>query len=198
MRAAGRADNGRMSVFLETGRLRLRRFAPGDADRLYELDSDPEVMRYINGGQPTPRAEVSDDLLPFLLACYDRFPGGLGYWAAEARSTGDFLGWFQFRPVPEAGVELGYRLRRAAWHAGYATEGSRALVRKGFAELGADRVFASTMAANVASRRVMEKCGLVFERTFATDRVPAPDGSPQDAVEYALTRAQWRAGPGAA
>jgi RimJ/RimL family protein N-acetyltransferase len=187
-----------MSVFLETERLRLRRFGPGDGDRLVELDSDPEVMRFINGGKPTPPEEIRDDLLPFLLTCCDQFEGGLGYWAAEARPSGDFLGWFQFRPVPEAGVELGYRLRRAAWGAGYATEGSRALVRKGFAELGLDRVFASTMAANAASRRVLEKCGLAYVRTFPTDRVPAPDGSPQDAVEYALTRAQWLAGPGAA
>jgi RimJ/RimL family protein N-acetyltransferase len=185
-----------MPSFLETGRLRLRRFTPGDVDQLCDLDADPEVMRYVNGGQPTPRDEIRDDILPFLLACYQRF-GGLGYWAAETRAGGEFLGWFQFRPVPGAGVELGYRLRRAAWHAGYATEGSRALVRKGFAELGLDRVFASTMAANIASRRVMEKCGLVYVRTFPTDRVPAPDGSPQDAVEYALTRQQWRAGPGA-
>ena len=187
-----------MLVFAETSRLRLRQFTPDDVDRLVELDSDPEVMRYINGGRPTPRAEVRDEILPFLLGCYERFEGGLGYWAAQARVTGDFLGWFQFRPVPGAGVELGYRLRRAAWGAGYATEGSRALLRTGFAELGVDRVFASTMAVNAASRRVMDKCGLQLVRTFRTDRVPAPDGSAQDAVEYALTRPQWLAGPGRA
>jgi RimJ/RimL family protein N-acetyltransferase len=182
-------------IFLETSRLRLRRFTAGDVDRLCDLDADPEVMRYINGGQPTPRDEVRDEIIPIYLEYYERF-GGLGYWAAETRAAGDFLGWFQFRPVPGTGVELGYRLRRAAWHAGYATEGSRALIRKGFAELGLDRVFAGTMAANTASRRVMEKCGLVLVRSFPTDRVPAPDGSAQDAVEYELTREQWQAGPG--
>jgi RimJ/RimL family protein N-acetyltransferase len=182
-----------MSIFLETGRLTLRRFTPTDVDHLTSLDSDPEVTRFVNGGQPTPRAEVRDRIIPYFLDCYERF-GGLGYWAAEARATGDFLGWFQFRPVPDAGVELGYRLRRSAWHAGYATEGARAILRTGFTERGVDRVFARTLAANTASRRVLEKCGLVFVRAFRTDRAPAPDGSGPDAVEYALTRPVWEAG----
>ena len=179
-----------MSIFLATRRLTLRRFTAADVDLLTELNSDPEVMRYINGGQPTPRAEVRDRIIPNFLDCYERF-GGLGYWAAEATATGDFLGWFQFRPA-DAGVELGYRLRRAAWHAGYATEGSRAILRKGFTDCGVDRVFARTLAANTASRRVLEKCGLTLARAFDTGRGPA-DGSGPDAVEYALTRSAWAA-----
>jgi RimJ/RimL family protein N-acetyltransferase len=185
-----------MSIFLATDRLTLRRFTPADADRLTDLDSDPEVTRFVKDGQPTPRAEVRDRIIPYFLDCYERFDG-LGYWAAEATATGDFLGWFQFRPVPEAGVELGYRLRRAAWHAGYATEGSRAILRKGFTECGVERVFARTLAANTASRRVLEKCGLTFVRAVRTDRVPAhgsgPDAVPPDAAEYALTRPAWEA-----
>jgi RimJ/RimL family protein N-acetyltransferase len=88
-------------------------------------------------------------------------------------------------------VELGYRLRRSAWGKGYATEGSRALIAKGFAELGVERVYATTMVVNVASRRVMEKAGLRFVRTF---RQPWPDhidGEEKGDVEYALSRAQW-------
>ena len=186
-----------MSIFLATRRLTLRRFTAADVDLLTELNSDPEVMRYINGGQPTPRAEVRDRIIPNFLDCYERF-GGLGYWAAEATATGDFLGWFQFRPVPDAGVELGYRLRRAAWHRGYATEGSRAILRKGFTDCGVERVFARTLAANTASRRVLEKCGLVFVRTFRVDGPPGPGGSGSggpalDAIEYALTRPAWEA-----
>jgi RimJ/RimL family protein N-acetyltransferase len=186
-----------MSIFLETDRLTLRRFTPANADLLADLNSDPEVMRFISGGQPTPRAEARDRIIPYFLDCYERFDG-LGYWAAEASATGDFLGWFQFRPVPDAGVELGYRLRRAAWHAGYATEGSRAILRQGFTECGVERVFARTLAANTASRRVLEKCGLTFVRAFRAGRVPAdgpgPDAAEPDTVEYALTRPAWEAG----
>ena len=106
-----------MQVFLETGRLILRRFTDDDVDLLVELDADPEVMRYINGGEPTSRAEVADEVLPAFLGYYERYPG-YGFWAAIEKSTGDFLGWFHFRPK-EGGFadepELGYRLLRSAW-----------------------------------------------------------------------------------
>jgi RimJ/RimL family protein N-acetyltransferase len=84
-----------------------------------------------------------------------------------------FLGWFAFPPKPDDApgvVELGYRLRRSAWGLGYATEGSRALIAKGFAELGATRMYAETMVVNTPSRRVMEKPGLVLVRTFHHDQ----------------------------
>ena len=89
-------------------------------------------------------------------------------------------------------VELGYRLRKSFWGKGYATEGSRALIDKGFAELGVQRVAAFTMVVNVASRRVMEKAGLTPRtRTF---HQPWPDyieGEEEGDVEYALLRSEW-------
>jgi RimJ/RimL family protein N-acetyltransferase len=91
------------------------------------------------------------------------------------------------------GVELGYRLRRDSWGKGYATEGSIALIRKGFTELGVHRVFAETMAVNVGSRRVMEKAGLRYVRTFHQDWPERIPGDEHGDVEYALTRAEWLA-----
>src|SRR4051794_1230306 len=160
-----------MSIFLETSRLTLRRFTEADEDNLVELDGDPEVMRFINGGEATPREEVRSRILPILFDYYERFEG-LGFWAAEERSTGRFLGWFHFRPHKDEDgeVELGYRLRRPAWGKGYATEGSRALVRKGFTESGVERVVAETMAVNLGSRRVMEKAGRPDARTHLPPR----------------------------
>jgi RimJ/RimL family protein N-acetyltransferase len=182
-----------MRVFLETDRLLLRRFTEADVDNLVELDSDPEVMRFINGGRPTSREEVRNDILPAFLAYYQRF-AGYGFWAAVEKSTGEFLGWFHFRPPPDADVddvELGYRLRRSAWGKGYATEGSRGLIRKGFTELGVQRVFAETMAVNLASRRVMEKAGLRLVRTFHQPWPDHIDGEEHGDVEYALRKADW-------
>ena len=108
-----------MVIYLETDRLVLRRFTAGDVDAIVELDSDPAVMRFINGGRPTPRAEVEDEILPFWLAYHDH-DLGYGFWAAIEKSTGQFLGWFHFRPhhgrmtnAGPGGVELGYRLRRS-------------------------------------------------------------------------------------
>ena len=89
-------------------------------------------------------------------------------------------------------VELGYRLRKSAWGKGYATEGSRALICKGFTEFGVQRVVAEAMAVNLASRRVMEKAGLTLVRTV---RQPWPypiEGQELGDVEYALTKADWQ------
>ena len=85
-----------LHILLETGRLRLRRFVPADADLLVALDADPEVMRYITYGQPTPRSAYVETYLPRWFAIYQAQPG-LGYFAAERRDTGEFLGWFHLR-----------------------------------------------------------------------------------------------------
>ena len=184
-----------MRVFLETDRLVLRRFTAADVDNLVELDGDPEVMRFVNGGRPTSREAIEHEILPRFLHYYERF-AGYGFWAAVEKSTGAFLGWFHFRPLEGADPdepELGYRLRRAAWGKGYGTEGSRALIRKGFAELGVRRVVASTMAVNAASRRVMEKAGLRLVRTYHDDWPEPIPGAEQGAVEYALSKTEWEA-----
>src|SRR5947209_11586627 len=98
-------------------------------------------------------------------------------------------------------VALGYRLRRAVWGQGYATEGARALIRKGFTELGVQRVFATTYQDNFASRRVMEKAGLRLVRTYrmtvaellatGTFHITSEDLWDGDDVEYALLKADW-------
>ncbi|GAA5052133.1 RimJ/RimL family protein N-acetyltransferase [Thermocatellispora tengchongensis] len=186
-------------VHLETERLVLRRLTPGDAGALLALHADPEVMRYLTGGRPATREEVEGVTLPRMLAYYERYPA-FGYWAADRKGSGEFLGWFHFRPAegaPPGEIELGYRLHRAAWGKGYASEGSRALIRKGFTELGVERVVAQTMAVNLGSRRVMEKCGLRFVRAFHHDWPEPIPGSEHGEVEYALTRADWEAGPAA-
>jgi RimJ/RimL family protein N-acetyltransferase len=195
-------QNGRVQIFLETERLTLRRFTEADVEHLVDLDSDLEVLRYINGGTPTPRDVIEREILPRFLAYYDRY-NGYGFWAAIERTTGEFLGWFCLHPEDEDKdrVALGYRLRRSAWGKGYATEGAQALIRKGFTELGMRRVFAGTYEYNVASMRVMEKVGMKLVRVYrptpeqlasAKTFVATPgviwDGND---VEYELGRDDW-------
>jgi RimJ/RimL family protein N-acetyltransferase len=182
-----------MRVFLETERLLLRRFTESDVANLHDLDGDPEVMRFVNGGKPVSRDVIREETLPRFLRAYERFEG-FGVWAAIERSTGEFVGLFELYPRKDAGpneVELGYRLRRSAWGKGYATEGSRALIRKGFTELGVQRVVAETMAVNAASRRVMEKAGLKYVRTFHQEWPERIEGDEHGDVEYALTKTDW-------
>lgn len=193
-----------MQIFLETERMVLRRFTVADVDHLADLDSDPEVMRFLTGGRPTPHEVIQNDILPAFLRSYKSF-SGFGVFAAISKGSGEFLGWFSFRPKDTAhpnDVALGYRLRRAVWGQGYATEGARALISLGFAELGVQRVFATTYLDNLASRRVMEKVGLKLVRTYrmtvagllANDSISHSTSEELwngDDVEYALLKADW-------
>ncbi|MCL7492532.1 MULTISPECIES: GNAT family N-acetyltransferase [Streptomyces] len=185
-----------MDTYLETERLALRRFTADDADLLIELDSDPAVMRYLTGGNPTPPEVVRERDLPRILAGYEKWGGDLGLFAAQEKDGGAFIGWFILRPEPEGPldeVELGYRLRQAAWGKGYATEGSRALLGKAFTELGVRMVWAATMSVNHGSRNIMEK----LEMRLA-DTIPTPsdmemiEGSEHGGVRYEITKEQWQ------
>ncbi|MFJ7410791.1 GNAT family N-acetyltransferase [Streptomyces sp. NPDC098077] len=190
-----------MHTFLETDRLVLHPVTAADAPDLLALDNDPAVTRYINGGRPTSPEDIRDRTLPRLLHDHP-CTGTRGFWAAREKDTGAFLGWFELRPLDDhdpAVTELGYRLNRSAWGRGYATEGARALVDKGFTDLGVQRVTANTMAVNTASRRVMEKTGLTFLRAYTEDWPETIEGSEHGEVEYVITRGAWERGrrPGA-
>jgi RimJ/RimL family protein N-acetyltransferase len=160
-----------------TERLSLRPWRADDVDELVALDADPEVMRFVTGGRPSPRAWVDQRIRDV----------GDSRWMAYQRPTGAFVGWFGLAPtegMPDE-RELGYRLRREWWGQGLATEGSLALIQLAITELGARRVWAQTMTVNVASRRVMERCGLRFVRSFVGSYDPI-EGSEHGDVEYEL------------
>ncbi len=185
-----------MKIFLETERLILRQLTEDDADNLFELDSDPEVVRFTpDAGKPKDYTVIQTQIIPKFFAYYEQY-NGYGVWAAIEKSSQAFIGWFFFRPVVQAlyfdpalanesDVEIGYRLRKAAWGKGYATEGSKALILKGFSQLGTQRVVAVALAANLASIRVLEKAGLKLENRFVYE------GLGQEIVIYALNRTDW-------
>ena len=191
-----------MQILLETKRLILRRFTELDVDHLFDLDNDPAVMHFINGGTPTPRHIIQTDILPKFLNYNEDLPG-CGAWAAIEKATTTFLGWFSFRPEADTPrkVSLGYRLHKATWNKGYATEGSLALIHKGFTELGVQCVLATTYEHNVASRRVMEKLGMTLLRKFRFTAEDLLNANTYHAtslevwdgydVEYVLEKAAW-------
>ncbi|MET9272429.1 GNAT family N-acetyltransferase [Kribbella sp. NPDC003557] len=180
-----------MNIYLETSRLVLRRFTADDLELLVSLDSDPEVMRFLTG-QPTPRPEIADVVLPEILKVYDEHPG-LGTFKAETRDG--FVGWFGLQPTGVPGtVDVGYRLLRSAWGKGYATEGTRALIAHAFTGLGMERVVADTMAVNHRSRDVMRRSGLRFEKVYHEHFDDPLPGTEFGEVLYAVDRATWEAG----
>ena len=189
---------------LLTDRMALRRFTLADATNLVNLDGDPQVMRFLES-KTRSLAQVRDEVLPRLLSCHLRHPG-FGYWVAETRNNGAFIGWFGLRPVAPADeamvhwpdahdqtevAELGYRLRCSAWRRGYGTEGAKVFVRMGFTELGVREIVATTMAVNIASWRVMENAGLRLVRTVHVNWPDPLDGTEHGEVEYRLIRDDW-------
>ena len=174
---------------IKTERLTLRAIEPTDEDDLFELHTDPEVMRYLTDGEPHS-PEMVKTVMRVIEALATRHNGRFGYWAAIETKTNTFMGWFHFRPAYDdpqncRTIELGYRLKPAFWGQGFATEGSKALIERGFQELGVDEVVATTMKNNIASRRVMEKAGLRFVEEFVDARFP---GTTELDVRYALRR----------
>ena len=178
---------------LRTPRLTLVPLADEHLELEYELDSDPEVMRYLTGRAST-RAEVE--------RAHSRRMAtepGFGFWMGFAAE--DFVGWWLLRPpngpdqpYAEGEAELGYRLLRRHWRRGYAREGSLEVLRYGFEELGLNRIFAQTMAVNTPSRATMASVGMTFNRAFtsAAEYADPVEGAEQGEVEYEMMRRQWQ------
>ena len=174
-------------VRLLTERLALREFAREDVDDLVALDGDPRVMRYIGDGSVGTRA-LCEAGIERVLARYAE-DTGLGIWHATRRDDGRFVGWVSLKPCGDsADIEVGYRLMHDAWGHGFATELARAMIRRGFGEVGLDRIIGVTHPENLASQRVLVKAGLRDEgwgRYYG-----------RDLRLFAVDRATWRAGAG--
>jgi RimJ/RimL family protein N-acetyltransferase len=187
-----------MSLTLETPRLRLRRLIAADLADLVALDSDPEVMRYVGSPagvrQPTEtdeRARVR--ILESLRG--DHEP--LGFWRVEARGAArTFLGLGALLRMPvgpgastarDPDVEVAYRLVRAAWGHGVATEAAGALVAHGLDTVGLPRLVAVTYPENLVSQRVLDKLG--FERRGLIDYQGV------QTTFHVLTREAWSVRP---
>jgi RimJ/RimL family protein N-acetyltransferase len=176
-------------VVLQTMRLTLSPCCPEDRVDFIDLELDPEVMRFLNGGHPVNPEQI-DPNAPFLM------PRGTEahVWTARRTTNNAFVGWFCLWPENETLAELGYRLRRMDWGQGLASEGASALVNWGFRSGGYDKIVGTTMAVNHASRRVMEKVGMTHARTDYVDRPDPIPGSEEGEVWYELTRSEWTGG----
>lgn len=176
-----------------TPRLLLAPVKPSDVDDLCALDADPAVMRFVNGGLPTPRRDISDWVIPRAQAEYAAH--GTGLWTIRFHSDGTFAGWVSLRTPrhsSQSELELSYRLTAATWGRGVATEATLALITMAFDELEVNRIFASTHAANGGSQRIMQKMGMRLSAMHLSDR-QIDSGFEHDEVEYELMASQWRA-----
>ena len=149
----------------ETDRLRLREFTAADAAALHAVLGDPEVMHYSLTGART-LAEVEDTIRDF---CEHYRHDGYGLWAVVEKSSAAVIGFCGIKPLEVDGipqVELGYRLARAYWGRGLATEAATAVRDFAFHQLHIRRLVAAIEPANTRSRRVAEKLGMRYWRSY--------------------------------
>ena len=166
---------------IETERLVLRMFRESDTDAYAEMVSDPEVMRFLGGGQPVPRAEAWRNMAMILGHWQLR---GYGMWAVEEKATGEMVGRVgPWRPEGWPGLEVGWTLRRRFWGRGFATEAARASMNYAFTALEQTRVISLIAPENVNSIRVAERLGEKPEgewEVFGTK-----------VIVYAVGREEW-------
>ncbi len=158
-----------MKIFAETERLILRELLPSDVDGMFELDSDPQVHKYLGSKTVTDKKQIVE-VIKFIRQQY--IDHGIGRWAIIEKGTNDFIGWTGLKFVTELTnghqnyYDLGYRLRRKYWGQGIATETAIAAIDYAFNTLNVDEVYAAASCENAASNRIIQKIGLNFIETF--------------------------------
>ncbi len=177
---------------LTTERLLLRSWKDSDLEPFYRLNADPDVMRYFP--KRLSRTE-SNELAAEIQRRIDL--NGWGFWALEDRATGASIGFTGLnRPTDDLPcnpcVEIGWRLAKAHWGKGYASEAAAKALAFAFEELGLDEVVAFTAVQNEPSRRVMRRIGMHNSlRNFMHPAVPE-SSELKEHVLYAIGATQWR------
>jgi RimJ/RimL family protein N-acetyltransferase len=179
-------------IEFETARLRLRRWRDADREPFAALNADPIVMEYF--------PSMLDRTATF--AMIDRFEAafaerGWSNWAVEVIATGEFIGFvglsiprlqFPFSPC----VEIGWRLARAHWGKGYASEGASGALRAGFERIGLPEILSWTSVVNQRSRAVMERIGMHDTHEDFEHPGIAAGHLLRQHVLYRVRREEWR------
>lgn len=160
-------------IILTTDRLILREFEISDAQVMFELNSDEEVMKY-TGDVRFNSVEESRKLIKDYP---DYEKNGFGRWAVISKKDKEFLGWCGLKKHPDNTVDIGYRFFQKYWNQGFASESAKACLEYGFAVLELEEIVANADCDNVASIRVMEKIGMEFQHKQAYDGI-------ENAVRY--------------
>jgi RimJ/RimL family protein N-acetyltransferase len=180
----------RAGVDLETPRLWLRRWRTDDLSAFAALNADPEVMEHFPS---TLSQEETTQAMGWVKNHFETH--GYGLWAVEIPGRAPFIGFIglavpSFETSFTPCVEIGWRLARAWWGQGLATEGARAALAYGFESLDLNEIVSFTVPGNVRSRRVMEKLGMRYSEDFKHPRIEV--GHPlRRHVLYRLARTGW-------
>lgn len=154
-----------MTTILETARVILRTWTLADADDGFRLWSDPEVMRYVGTGQPNESVEQTRGWLGRMIAHQEQH--GFCFWAVVEKESNRLIGSCGMAHRLDGGplMDFGYTLARSHWGRGLATEAAAAALRYAFEQLRLPELVASVDSRNIASRRVLEKIGFIYQRS---------------------------------
>lgn len=159
-------------IHAETNRLILREFQEEDSNGIWELDSNPEVHRYL-GNKPLSNRSQADKIVTMIRSQYKEY--GIGRWAVLDKSNQRFIGWCGLKWVTdEIGgrkdyYDLGYRFIPEYWNKGIATESSKAVITYGFKTLDLKELIAIAVVENIASNKVIKKLGFTLSSQFMHD-----------------------------
>ena len=158
-----------MISIIETERLILREILPADKAEMFELDSDPEVHKYL-GNMPVKDIDQVRDVIQFIRQQY--IHNEIGRFAMIEKNTNKFIGWCGLKLFKEPlnnhndFYDLGYRLIKKYWGQGYATEASKAWLAHGFNTMNLTEIYAMTDSRNTNSKKVLKKTGFKFVEKF--------------------------------
>lgn len=158
-----------MQYRIETPRLILRAMRDDDAAGMFDLDSRPEVLKYL-GSPPFTDIEQSRALIRFVQRQYEE--NGIGRFAVEWKATGEFVGWagLKYLTEPINGHvhchDIGYRLLPKFWGMGIATEASLASLDLAWNTMGLEKIYAGALPENLASCAVLQKIGMRYVEQF--------------------------------
>jgi RimJ/RimL family protein N-acetyltransferase len=163
-----------------TPRLIGRRVTADHLGYMLEVDGDSRISQWLFGTQSPDQSRAR--LVRWIAMWRET---GLGFWIFEDSDRRPVGHGGLFNSPRQAGeVEVGYVVKPAHWGRGLATEITLASLKIGFESLALRRIIGIAQSANAPSRRVMEKCGMIFEAEFAS-----PDGRP--GVRYAIVKSGW-------
>jgi len=153
---------------MESSRLLYRELVPSDDVAMYELDSNPNVHRYL-GNNPVTTIEQSRDYIAIVREQY--ITNGIGRMAVTLKETGEFIGWAGLKLESNVNgrnrfYDVGYRFIERYWGKGYATEAAQFFVQYGFSVLKLNKINASALKANAASYKALQNAGLTFVEVY--------------------------------
>ncbi|MFM9904376.1 MAG: GNAT family N-acetyltransferase [Pyrinomonadaceae bacterium] len=170
------------TYMLDSERLIIERLTSDDLPWLIEMRSPDAVNRYL-GGPAMQNAEALTARLKFYIDCFDKF--GFGFCSMTLKSTGEKIGTSGLQPLEETGeIEVGYNISEKYWRQGLGYECAMAWLQYGFEKAGLERIVAVAHPDNTGSWRIMEKCGMKYEKTEQHYGF--------DCVYYAIARDEFR------